>query len=121
MLTEDYNGLCPKCNYKRCLVRYGSFGYFQFFACPKCEYAFGDNGVENYDQKEVWKSILEEEGKHIKKAGFEVSINGVKDWVESMPEPKDSFILIEEKTCFSYKVEPNKKNKDFVIKKLKKK
>jgi len=106
MLTEDYNGICPKCQFDRVLVRYGSSGWFQYVACPSCEFAIGDNGVEIYDQKEIWKTILEAEGEHIEKAGFERSVKGVKDWVNSMEEPTDKFIInLEDKHCYSYKIE----------------
>lgn len=108
MLTEDYNGVCPKCGFERCLVRYGSVGWYQFFACPNCEFAFGDNNVENFNQQEVWDSIIEAEGEHLKKHGFELSIKGIKDWVMSMDEPTDRFIITEEERCWSYKIEVKK-------------
>lgn len=43
MLTETLSGKCPNCNYNKLLQRYGSTGYFQLDACPKCGFAYGTN------------------------------------------------------------------------------
>jgi len=49
MLTESYGGKCPICGFDRILMRYGSTGYYQFDACPRCGFAYamaGDNKEE---------------------------------------------------------------------------
>jgi hypothetical protein len=88
MLTEDYNGVCPKCGFERCLVRYGSYGWYQFFACPDCGLAIDSEGQK--DEK-VWHGILKAEEHHLIEDGFEVSRKGVKDWLMSKDEPTDKF------------------------------
>lgn len=94
-VTEDYNGICPKCSYDRCLVRYGSVGYFHFFACPSCKFAFGNNGTESFSKREVWKSIIEGHKNILEEKDFGLTIGGLKMMVESFEEPIDA-IKIEE-------------------------
>lgn len=47
MLTETLSGKCPCCEYDKLLQRYGSEGYFQLDACPRCGFGHGSNGDYN--------------------------------------------------------------------------
>ena len=92
MLTEDYNGTCPKCNFKRMSVRYGSDGYYQFDACSKCGFAYASNcqDIEEKDEK-VWGTILEAEGHILKEKGLPVTREGYHKWIMSLPKPTENF------------------------------
>ena len=54
-------GKCQNCGYDRCELRFGTGGWFQFEACPKCGFGFGnsmdDGGVKSYWNKELWDII----------------------------------------------------------------
>ena len=99
MISEDYNGVCPHCEYERCLVRYGSIGYFQFFACPNCEFCFGHNSEKDFSKEEVWKSIIEAHKDVLDEKGFFHTITGLKMLVETFDEPENK-VIIEEKNKF---------------------
>ena len=59
---------CPECKFPRALHHYGSLGYNDFIACPKCHFysEFGKKIVipEGTDE-EFWKNVE-------KDAGFEI-------------------------------------------------
>jgi len=60
MQNEDYED-CPKCKYKRAILRTGSQGWLQFHACPRCNFvkiiSLGMNPES--DIEEIKKDILE--------------------------------------------------------------
>lgn len=91
MLTEDYNGICPKCHFNRMLVRYGSDGYYQYDACSKCGFAYGTNHYDMEDRdEEVWKVILGAEGDILEKKGLPRTREGYHAWILSMSEPEEA-------------------------------
>jgi len=96
--TETYGGTCPRCGYKRILMRFGSHGWFIYDACPKCEFAYGGNGKEEFIGKEVWDAIIHADRKTLKKCGLPLSITGLLLFVESLPDPPDH----ESETVFDY-------------------
>lgn len=57
MLTESIGGLCPNCGNTHNDLRYGSEGYYRYFACPKCGFAYGENGEVESWHSEVWETI----------------------------------------------------------------
>jgi len=87
MITETYGGICPKCNYNRMMMRYGSFGYFHYDACPKCGFAYGTNSEGEYTPEEVWEAILKADEIQLKRLGFPVTRHGLYLWMESLPPP----------------------------------
>ena len=63
MLTETDDEECPFCGFEHMWLRYGSDGYFQFKACPKCGSGYGtyyeDNQIKECFANEVWGKIKE--------------------------------------------------------------
>jgi len=112
MITESYGGKCPVCGFTRILMRYGSFGYYQFDACPRCGFAYGTNhDTENTNAKDVWKAILKADAKLLSDQGFPVTIEGMFEWVNSIVSPPPQ---TDRDTVFVYKkedVEEYKKSK----------
>jgi Zn-finger nucleic acid-binding protein len=95
MITESYGGICPVCGYKRMMLRYGSSGYLEYDACPRCGFAFASNGQdEPLVGKQFWKAFFVAEGRAMKHMGFPLTMKGVHAWMESLPEPKDEPISI---------------------------
>jgi len=98
-VTETYGGICPMCEYDRMLMRYGSMGWYQFDACPKCGFAYGTNHYDGEDTpEEVWKAVLDANGMILKKLGFPITRQGIFKWIESLDPP----IMRERETVFSY-------------------
>jgi ssDNA-binding Zn-finger/Zn-ribbon topoisomerase 1 len=91
MLTDDYNGICPKCGFNRMCVRYGSMGYYQFDACSKCGFAYGTNHYDGEDKdEEVWKVILGAEGDLLVEKGLPRTRGGYHAYIMSLPEPTEA-------------------------------
>jgi len=80
-------------------MRYGSFGYYQLDACPRCGFAYGTNmqDIEDKNPLDVWKAILKADGQFLKDAGLPISINGMYEWVMSFTSPPD-----DRETVFKY-------------------
>jgi len=88
MLTEDYNGTCPKCGFDRMLVRYGSEGYYQYDACSKCGFAYGTNHYDGeLKDKEVWDGILDYMKGSIQNKGLPLTRGGVHKLILSWQDP----------------------------------
>jgi hypothetical protein len=91
MLTDSYGGICPNCGYDRMLVRYGSFGYFQFDACPNCAFAYGHNFHDPEEARDM--EILEDEiellKSELKERNLPISLLGVMLYLETLPEIKE--------------------------------
>lgn len=87
MITEDYNGICPKCGFDRMLVRYGSMGWFQFDACTKCGFAYGTNHHEESTENEVWEMIIHAYKETLIKENYPLTREGLHQWVLSMQDP----------------------------------
>ena len=91
MITETYGGCCPVCDFDRMMMRYGSHGWWQFDACPRCGFAYGSNGHQHdNDPMEVWKAILESDGRYMKEIlKLPLTIDGVYQWMlnASKPDP----------------------------------
>lgn len=90
MLTDDYNGICPRCGFNRMSVRYGSQGYYQFDACSKCGFAYATNHYETEDKdEEVWETILTAEGDLLEQKGLPRTREGYHQFIMSLPEPTE--------------------------------
>ena len=54
-------GKCHNCGYDRCELRFGTGGWFQFEACPRCGFGFGNSfdgsGFKSSWNKELWDII----------------------------------------------------------------
>jgi len=100
MLTEDYNGICGICGYERMLIRYGSRGWLQFDACPKCQFAYGSNDVDEFKGEKLWKLIIDVYKTELKKQALPLTVKGIFELVESWEEPKEIFAY---GTVFDYK------------------
>jgi len=100
MLTETFGGECPVCGFDRVMMRFGSTGCYHFDACPKCGFAYGsDNQSFEYkDPLEVWRNMLEAERKFLRGRKLPVSIDGIYQWIMSLPNPDKDGI----KTVFVY-------------------
>lgn len=86
MLTETYGGICPNCGYDRMMMRYGSWGNLQLDACPKCGFAYANNGYDpELKGEQVWRAIWEAE----KNIDYEKTLYGTYKWLQSMPEPHE--------------------------------
>lgn len=93
MLTETYGGKCPNCDYDRMLMRYGSFGYFQYDGCQNCGFAFGTSiGYNNeeitYRDWEIWEGELNYLKSSLEEKNLPVSLLGILLYIEDMPEIK---------------------------------
>jgi hypothetical protein len=67
LIEHAVGGLCQHCGFNRCLLRYGSPGYYLYEACPKCGFAFSECANDLGDtiihwNKVVWDNIEEVEG-----------------------------------------------------------
>jgi hypothetical protein len=109
MLTETWGGKCPVCGFDRILMRYGSTGYYQLDACPRCGFAYGTNmqDIVDTDPMEVWKAVLEAEQKFLKAKNLPKSIDGIYKWVmsfEGIPDKeRDSTFLYTDEHIEKYK------------------
>lgn len=84
MLVEGIGGNCPNCGYNKMFQRYGSSGFWDVDACPKCGFAFGyaqGNEKANYGD-ECWKIILQGLHPMLQKDGFSYTRKGVFKFVE---------------------------------------
>jgi len=89
MLTETIGGECPACEYNRVLFRFGSEGYYQYIACPKCGFAYGSNmrDVEDYGE-DVWEAILSVMDITLRGDNLDLSVAGLYQFAENFD--KDS-------------------------------
>lgn len=88
MLTEDYNGTCPKCGFDRMLVRYGSLGYYQYDACSKCGFAYGTNHHDGESKdKEVWDQLLNHLKNSLQNKKLPLTRAGAHDLILSFQDP----------------------------------
>lgn len=100
MLTEGYNGVCSLCGYERMLIRYGSRGWLQYDACPRCKFCYGSNDVDEWKGKELWKLIIESLKTELKEKALPLTVEGIFQLVESLEEPQETFAY---GTVFDYK------------------
>jgi len=94
-------------------MMYGSHGWYQYDACPKCGFAYGSNcqNIEHKDPKEVWKVILDADKIILKHLGFPVTIKGIYQWMKSLPRPDPN----ERESVFIYDDRKFFKEKEFVF------
>jgi len=105
MITEGYGGTCPNCGYTKTLIRYGTHGWWQFDACPKCGFAYGSDGYKEDWGMDVWTPIIGFWEKILEAKGLEKSITGIFIMIESWKEDQD-----ERKQVYNYKdIESDKK------------
>lgn len=95
--TESIGGECPICGFTRMFMRYGSSGWFQFDACPKCGFAYGENDKQ-FNAKEVWESLIKEHKELLIKNKFPINRRGLYKLVMSFMPPFDT----SRKTVFIY-------------------
>lgn len=96
MLTESYGGKCQNCGYEKMHLRYGSFGYLQFEACPKCGLAIGQNAHEIFIGDKLWKMIIEANENSLKKRNLPLTRKGIFLWMENEDESlRDNFNIFE--------------------------
>lgn len=112
VVIETYGGTCPMCKYDRMLMRYGSMGWYQYDACPKCGFAYGTNHYEGEDTpEEVWKAILEADKAYLKELGFPVTRQGIFEWIESLDPPtmrdRDTVFLYSDEEIEKYRRKNN--------------
>ena len=100
MIINGYNGICGICGYERMLIRYGSRGYLQYDACPKCKFAYGSNDEKEWKGKELWKLIIESLKPELKKRALPLTVEGIFNLVESWEEPQETFAY---GTVYDYK------------------
>jgi len=106
MITEDYNGICPKCGFDRMLVRYGSWGWFQYDACTKCGYACGQNSEGDYTNSEVWESVIQHFEDSLKEKNLPITRQGIHKLIMSWDNPGERM-----QSVFKYEEEVENENK----------
>jgi len=115
MITDSWGGKCPICGFNRMLLRYGTDGWYQYDACPKCGFAYGNNGsIASDSPLDVWDAILATSKKILKSRNLPVTRRGLFLWVLTLDgEPDKS-----RDTVFNYPkgfLEDFKKKSNFVI------
>lgn len=59
MLVETLSGKCPCCGHNKLVQRYGSSGYHQMDACPKCGFGYATNHHDyEYWGVDAWYEIF---------------------------------------------------------------
>lgn len=120
MLTETIGGECPACEYNRVLFRFGSEGYYQYVACPKCGFAYGTNRYDDEDfGEDVWQGVLAGIEATLKAKNIDVSVAGIYQFVE---EDGEEYLDTSIGTLFDFgdfeleKFTPKKDLKDIKLK-----
>jgi len=94
MLTESFGGECPNCHYDRMLMRYGSFGYCFYDACPNCGFAFATNQIDDDDdfsEGDFWLSMVNIETNDVQKALNEILLE-IESHEKTHEERKSVFV-----------------------------
>lgn len=99
MIVDTYGGECPVCQFDRIFMRYGSHGWFQFDACPRCGFAYAVSGdhIEITNLIEFWKEMVMRHERILADEGLPVSIDGMFEWAKRLPPSNE-----ERKTVFVY-------------------
>lgn len=89
--TETFGGPCPRCEYDRCHIRYGTGTWYRYIACPGCYFAFGmyddsmptDGGISS--GADVWRGVFRHPSIQSIEDVKELSESATEDIVEDNP------------------------------------